>query len=73
MTATVLNTKISDVENKIPDSSKYITTQEFNKATAENLEARLKQADLVNKTGFYNKLRSLNKRITSNKTKHLEI
>ena len=73
VTATVLNTKISDVENKIPDSSKYITTQEFNKATAENLEARLKQADLVNKTGFYNKLTSLNKRITSNKTKHLEI
>ena len=26
VTATVLNTKISEVGNKIPDSSKYITT-----------------------------------------------
>ena len=36
MTTTVLNTKTSEVENKIPDNSKYITTQEFNKLTAEN-------------------------------------
>ena len=27
VTTTVLNTKISQVENKIPDNSKYITTQ----------------------------------------------
>ena len=27
VTKTVLNTKISEVENKIPDNSKYITTQ----------------------------------------------
>ena len=73
MTTTVLNTKISEVENKIPDNSKYITTQEFNKLMAENFAARLKQADLVNKTDFDNKLTSLNKRITSNKTKHLEV
>ena len=61
MAATILNTKISEVENKIPDNSKYITTQEFNKLTAENFEARLKQADLVNKTDFDNKLTSFNK------------
>ena len=36
MTTTVLNTKISEVENKIPDHAKYITTQEFNKLTAEH-------------------------------------
>ena len=66
MTTTVLNTKISEVENKIPDNSKHITTQEFNKLTAENLEARLKQADLVNKTDFDNKLTNFNKRINSN-------
>ena len=35
MTATVLNTKISEVENKILDNSKYMTTEEFNKLTAE--------------------------------------
>ena len=58
-----MNTKISQVENKIPDNSKYITTQEFNKLTAENF------ADLVNKTVFDNKLISFNSRITSNKAK----
>ena len=42
MTTTVLNTKISKVENKIPDNSKSITNQEFNKLTAENFAARLK-------------------------------
>ena len=58
MTTTVLNTKISEVENKITGYAKYITTQEFNKLTAENFAARLKQADLVNKTDFDNKLTS---------------
>ena len=73
MTTTVLNSKISEVENEIPDNSKYITTQEFNKLTAENFAARLTQANLVNKTDFDNKLTSFNKQITSNKTKHLEV
>ena len=73
MTATVLSTKISEVENKIPNNSTYITTQEFNKLTAEHFTARLKPADLVNKTDFDNKLTIFNKRITSNKTRHLEV
>ena len=73
MTTTVLNKKLSEVQNKTPDNSKYITTQEFNNLTAENFAARLKQADLVNKTDFENKLTSFNRRITSNKTKHLEV
>ena len=30
VTISVLNTKISEVENKIPDNSKYITTQKVN-------------------------------------------
>ena len=64
---TVLNTKINKVENKISGKSKYITTQEFNKLAAENFAARLKEADLVNKTDFDNKLTSFNRRITSNK------
>ena len=73
VTATLLNTKISEVENKIPDNSKYITTQEFNKLTAENFATRLTQVNLVSKTEFSNKLTNYNKRITSNKTKHLEV
>ena len=60
MTSTILNTKIGEVWNKIPDHAKYITTQEFNKLTAENFAARLKRADLVNKTDFDNKLISFN-------------
>ena len=39
----------------------------------ENFAARLKQADLVNKTDFDNKLTSFNRQITSNKTNHLEV
>ena len=65
--------KISEVENKIRHDSKYITTPELNKLTAANLAARLKQADLVNKTDFDNTLTGFNKQITSNKTKHLEV
>ena len=62
--ATVFNTKISEVENKIPDHAEYITTEEFNKLTAENFAARLKQANLVSKTDFDNKLITFNKKIT---------
>ena len=40
MTATVLDTKISEVENKISDNCKYISTQEFHKLRAENFAAR---------------------------------
>ena len=73
MTTNVLATKICEVENKIPDHTKYITTQVFNNLTAEKLAAGLKQADLLNKTGFDNKLTSYNKRIASNKTKLLGV
>ena len=38
------------------------------KLTAENFAARLKQANLVNKTDFQNKLTSFSRKITSNKT-----
>ena len=51
MTPTVLNTNIGEVEIKMPDNSKNNTTQEF-KLANKNLAARLKQVDLVNKTGF---------------------
>ena len=68
-----MSTKISEVENMIPDNSKRITGQEFNKLTVENFAARLKEVDLMNKTNFDNKLTSFKKRITSNNTKYLEI
>ena len=41
-TTTVFNAKISEVLNEIPGHDKYITGQEFNKLTTENIAARLK-------------------------------
>ena len=73
VTKTVLNTKISEVENKVTDYAKYITTAVFNKLTAEKFRAKLKQADLVNKTDFDNKLTSFNRKISSNRTIYLEV
>ena len=52
MITSVLNTNISEIENKMPENSKNNTTQEFDKLETENLAARLKQADLVNKIDF---------------------
>ena len=50
---------------------KYITTPEFNKLTTESFAARLAKANLITKTDFDAKLSSLNRKTTSNKTKHL--
>ena len=71
MTTTVLNRKISEVENKISNHDKYITTLalEFNRLTAE----RLTQANLLSKNDFDNKIISFNRKITSDKTKYLEV
>ena len=64
--------KFTEIENKLTDhnNDKYITTSEFNKLTVENFSARLKEVNLVTKTSFDDKLKSLNQNITSNKTKH---
>ena len=40
VTTTVLKFKIGKVGNKTPDNSIYITTQELNKLTVENFEAK---------------------------------
>ena len=48
-----------------------ITTPEFNNVAPGVSDARSKQANLVTKTDFDTKLRSLNQKINSNKTKHL--
>ena len=66
----IITQKLSETENKITtdyDHDKYITTQEFNKLTAENFIARLAQgnlarksniANLEEKTGFNNNLKN---------------
>ena len=68
-----MNTKISEIENNIPDNSKYMIAQEYKILAAENFAARLNQAESVNRPDFGNKLTRFLRRITSNKTKHLEI
>ena len=69
-------TALTAIENKIPDHSKYITTPKFNELTAEHFTARLKQAnlptkgditDFVKRAHFDDKLKNLNKKVTSNK------
>ena len=60
------------------DYDKYITTQEFNKLTSVHFTGRLKLAnlaskkdiaDFVKKTYFNDKLKHLNEKVFSNKTK----
>ena len=83
----VKNTKFSTLKTKVKKFRKenllqlrikflimlnMFVTLEFNKLTAENFTARLKQVDLVSKTDFDNKLTSFNRKTTSNKTKKLE-
>ena len=67
--------KLLKLKKKLTDRkhNKYITTPEFNKVTAENFAARLTKANLITKTDFNSKLSNLNRKIVSNKTKHLLI
>ena len=65
MSTNVLNTKISEVENKNPNLDTCITTREFNKSIAKKFTARLEQPNLMNKTDFKSKLININKKITA--------
>ena len=76
------NTKINEIEKKIADHyhDKYITTQKFNKLTADNFTARLAQAnpaskndiaDFVKKTDFDEELKKINKKATSTETTYV--
>ena len=67
------NTNTRELEKKITDHNhdKYITTPGFNKLTAENFFARLKQTNIVTKIDFDNKLKNLILKINSSKTKHV--
>ena len=70
---TDFNTKVAEIENKVHNHNhdKYITTPEFNTLAADVFNTRLSQANLVTKTDFDAKLSSFNKKLTSNKTKHI--
>lgn len=74
------STKTKESGKKVADhnhSNRYITTQEF-KLTSENTAARLAKANLASKNGiadfikrtdFGDKLKNLNKKLTSHKTR----
>ena len=66
----------------ISNHNVYIITKKINELTSENLPVRLKQgnkaskndiADFVKQTDFGNKPKSINKKVTSNKTKQLAV
>ena len=63
------NAKVNEIEKKVTDHNhdKYVTTPELNTLTAENVAARLAQANLVTNTNFYIKIMSLNNTIDSSK------
>ena len=76
------NKKINETGKKITDHDhdKQICTPEINKLTTENFSVRLAQGNLgsknhianfIKKTDFNDKLKYLNKKFTSNKTKHV--
>ena len=65
--------KFSELSENLTNHNhgKYITIPEFNTLTADVFNARLTQVILITKTNFDAKLSSLNRKITSNKSKHL--
>ena len=69
--------KNDEIEKKIPNSDKHITTQELNdrKLMTKNITVRLKQTNLANQNDigdFDENLMNINKKVTSIKTKHVE-
>ena len=70
---TVYNTTVTEIENKLNNHNhdKYIDNLEFNKLPVDVFNARIAQTNLVAKTDFDAKLSSVNRKITSNKTKHV--
>ena len=67
------NTKITDIEKKLTDHNhdNSITNPEFNKFTADILDARLAWSYLVTKVDFDTKQKTLNQKLNSNETKYL--
>ena len=49
------DTKVSEIKKILDlDNGEYITTQEFNKLTADTLASRLRQANLASKNDIAN-------------------
>ena len=65
--------KISELGKNLTDHDhdKYITTPEVNTLATSVFDAKLAKGNLIEKTSFDAKLSSLNREITSIKSKHL--
>ena len=82
MTTTAFNTKLSEVESKIPSiggdakikgiKGKYFTTANYNKFTSDILDVKIKLKELFNKLDIDKILININTKNTSNKTTHIE-
>ena len=59
MTTTLLNTKIGEIENKIPDSSDLVTTTIFNKKIVEAENKIPDVSSLVKKTDYNTKISNI--------------
>ena len=64
------NANVTEIESNRNNHNhdKYIDTQEFNKLTADVVNARIAQANLITKTEFDSRLTSLNRKSTANKS-----
>ena len=60
-----------NLQKVLTNHDKYITTPEFNTLATSVFNARLAQVNLIRKADFDFKPSSLNRKITSNKSKHL--
>ena len=60
-----------NLQKVLINHDKYITTPEFNTLATSVFNARLAQSDSISKTDFDSKPSSLNRKITSSKSKHL--
>ena len=58
VTTTALNAKVTEIKNKIPDTSHFINTQKFNGSTKVSFDTRMKEAKktLARKTEINNAL-----------------
>ena len=72
MATTFLNTKISEVENKIPNHDKY-DKHDYSWIELVNNITLCNKIKLVTKIEFDNKLISFNRKIISNKARYLEL
>ena len=71
----IMTLKLQKLKEKLNNhnNDEYIDTQKFNKLTADVFNAKIAQANLITITDFDDKLSNLNRKIISNKTKHLRV